>query len=686
MTAAVELRPHQKRAVADINALLDSEPRCSYISACGTGKTLSSLSVAEESMPEDALIVVATPTIALTMQTMEEWSRLAGLAFGAIVVSSGDSTRKNVVSTTDVDVIQEWMRANKADRRIVFTTHVSLPVAQEAFVAEAANADLLVIDEAHRVAGKPSDMKTTATSTFPAAKRLFMTATPRISKAGGGPAALSMDDPAQFGEIAHTLSFGEAITNTPPLLSDYRLVALACSDTNDFDVGSANGQQTMHQAIDMARHRYGFNRTLTFHSSINAADAFASEHPNQCTAAAVESFAASSRDTNATRKSVLKSFSNADTATTLSNAKLFTEGIDIPGIDSVAFCSPKSSVVDIVQAAGRALRLDPSNPDKVATIIVPIPVVDGEILAGDSNLVNVLLAMRDVDDRLDAVVSNHKGSRMSDGSVPIDWMGFDTVEAGQLIDLDLHVLERVNPSSLWFDNMDKYASFVKAHGRGPVKSDGDEDLIKWATSQRSKYKAGRLPEEQVAAMRLGGFAFNPRTDAFRIGHSPPKYVEGIWLQYHQKRLTLTGTQTCKGATIRGQHSGIEYTAVISKPHTRPNYDIGYPRWRQVIGADCGMCRGEDDRLWETVDALERLLELSIVVASMRRFPRSCEERQGETATETTEAQMEEIRQVFGNSFEDVLEVAVSVPYGGSVVVDFSGKEIVMEVVPSVDGD
>ncbi|GGV06902.1 helicase-related protein [Kitasatospora aureofaciens] len=41
----------------------------------------------------------------------------------------------------------------------------------------------------------------------------------------------------------------------------------------------------------------------------------------------------------------------------LCNSRLLTEGIDVAAVDAVCFADPKSSVIDIVQAVGRTLRL-----------------------------------------------------------------------------------------------------------------------------------------------------------------------------------------------------------------------------------------------------------------------------------------------------------------------------------------
>ena len=59
----------------------------------------------------------------------------------------------------------------------------------------------------------------------------------------------------------------------------------------------------------------------------------------------------------------------------MTNARCLTEGVDLPAIDCVCFTDPKRSKVDIVQAAGRALRL--SKGKKFGYILIPIFIPDG---------------------------------------------------------------------------------------------------------------------------------------------------------------------------------------------------------------------------------------------------------------------------------------------------------------------
>ena len=68
----------------------------------------------------------------------------------------------------------------------------------------------------------------------------------------------------------------------------------------------------------------------------------------------------------------------------MTNARCLTEGVDLPSIDCVVFTDPKKSKVDIVQAAGRALRLSPGK--KFGYILIPLLIPKNE---------NVLEAAKD---------------------------------------------------------------------------------------------------------------------------------------------------------------------------------------------------------------------------------------------------------------------------------------------------
>ena len=110
--------------------------------------------------------------------------------------------------------------------------------------------DLAVFDEAHRVAGS-YEKKATAlldNQKIGISKRLFMTATPRILKNDQDAIIFAgMDDASQFGEVAYTLTFREAVDRK--ILVDYQLVVAAV--TQD-DLNTINATKSKKERIALA--------------------------------------------------------------------------------------------------------------------------------------------------------------------------------------------------------------------------------------------------------------------------------------------------------------------------------------------------------------------------------------------------------------------------------------------------
>jgi predicted helicase len=92
----------------------------------------------------------------------------------------------------------------------------------------------------------------------------------------------------------------------------------------------------------------------------------------------------------------------------LTNVRCLSEGVDLPEVDAVMFCDERTSVIDLVQAVGRALR-KPEGEDKIATILLPVPIPeDAETLDdipwdesnGMATFHWIIQAMRDQDEEL----------------------------------------------------------------------------------------------------------------------------------------------------------------------------------------------------------------------------------------------------------------------------------------------
>ena len=96
----------------------------------------------------------------------------------------------------------------------------------------------------------------------------------------------------------------------------------------------------------------------------------------------------------------------------ISNAQLFTEGVDVPALDAVVFLEPKRSPVQVTQAVGRAMRKAEGKEFGYVVIPVIVPegctMTDAEVLDGsDFKAVwEVVRALRSHDERVDYWVND----------------------------------------------------------------------------------------------------------------------------------------------------------------------------------------------------------------------------------------------------------------------------------------
>ena len=422
--------------------------------APGTGKTRISAAVAER-VAATAPVLIAVPTKELLRQTVRAW-RAAGRTGPVIAVCSerdADFLREpGLRVTTQALDLARWT-AEHLDRGetdiTVLTCYASVPVIaaahrlRHATVPSQPRWALLVTDEAHHTAGVSSWGRINDQHFVPADRRLALTATPRIMgkvrRDRGGRVlpsipVRSMDDPAVFGLVAASMGLGEA--QRRGLLARCRVVAAEVDDPNlrrlaakwGYDdprvqaaISAAAGEAMLRTA-----HEYGARRILSYHRENARAAAFAAPLPaiGHTRAADDEPMPArvyaTSLDQNspaAQRTAVLNAL-RAGTdpqgapmdAVVVASVRLLTEGIDVPAVDAVAIIDARGSEVELVQIIGRAVRLDPDDPEKVATIIVPVihlTAPAGEPMVGPAwdGLTNVLTALAAHDDELAGAVT-----------------------------------------------------------------------------------------------------------------------------------------------------------------------------------------------------------------------------------------------------------------------------------------
>ena len=395
-------RPDQLRAItaAKKHFIRNKETRGRLIMPCGTGKSLIAFWAAEALKAKT--IVVAVPSLGLIQQSVTDWTR-EFLAKGQkpdwICVCSDDSVgnleRDEIVGevyatglpthTDPKEIARELRRPGKT--KIVFTTYQSSDQLAAAARLVGAKFDLVIFDEAHRTAGARSNTFATLLRdrTFKTRYRLFMTATER--KVDGDVDVFSMDDNEEvYGTRFFTMTFKEAISLG--IISDYKILTVAVSDRQVASLIARNRLLNLHRNLDEAEARavatgialkriykkYGVKHAISFHDSILAADRFrAQQNVLNCLQPRAENFHVSSYKSAGERKLLLDEFKQAPRAL-MTNARCLQEGIDVPAIDCVVFADPKQSAIDVIQAAGRAMRR--SKGKKYGYIVVPIIVPD----------------------------------------------------------------------------------------------------------------------------------------------------------------------------------------------------------------------------------------------------------------------------------------------------------------------
>ena len=273
-----DLRPHQKEALDRALAHYQRASRGKMIMACGTGKTFTSLKIAEELVSPDGVMVYCVPSIALISQTLKEYLDHTKRRMYPICVCSDSKSGRNLrydetkdafidisspVTTNSeklVRRIEGGLASPDHDMVVVFSTYQSIDVVIEAQSKLGLSMDLTICDEAHRTAsvnrhdlGDTNFVKVHDNGSMPSEKRLYMTATPKIyhKKAKSqakdiGVDVFSMDDEAQFGREFYRIKFGEAISRD--LLTDYKVITL---EVRDDDTSRLFKEQWINRKTDI---------------------------------------------------------------------------------------------------------------------------------------------------------------------------------------------------------------------------------------------------------------------------------------------------------------------------------------------------------------------------------------------------------------------------------------------------
>lgn len=481
------LRDHQKEAVTAVGAGFTTSDRGKLIMACGTGKTFTSLKIAEKLAGRGKRVLFLVPSLSLLSQSLTEWTQESEIPLHSFAVCS-DSDVGNKRKKDD-DVVQTfthelrypattnaWRLAEEIGKRhddehmsVVFSTYHSIQVLSTAQAEyRLSDFDLIICDEAHRTTGASFDLedesafvKVHDANFIRSAKRLYMTATPRIygdsAKAiaeKDNVALYSMDNEAWYGKEFHVITFSEAVKRG--LLVDYKVVVLAideahvshrlqkllADENNELKVDDAAKIIGCWKALakqgsqeDLIGDTAAMRRAVAFCQVIEVqknakSHKVSSKNIAKMFQAVVEAYQEQEEiepaarliceakhvdgSMNASEKEEkldwLKAQTPENTCRILSNVRCLSEGVDVPALDSVLFLTPRNSQVDVVQSVGRVMRMAPGKKRGyvILPVVVPAGVEPHEALNDNKTYAvvwQVLQALRSHDDRFDAMVN-----------------------------------------------------------------------------------------------------------------------------------------------------------------------------------------------------------------------------------------------------------------------------------------
>lgn len=482
-----KLRPHQETAVKNVLKGFETADRGKLIMACGTGKTFASLKIAEAQAGKGKRVLFLVPSLALLSQTLTEWTQQSETKLHSFAVCSDaevgkkrdrkddDSVQTFVhelqyPATTDAKRLAEemiaWYEENAMS--VIFSTYHSIDVISQAQKNYDLPAfDLVICDEAHRTTGQTYEgdeesafVRVHNNDFIKAAKRLYMTATPRIYRddaklqaAGGDVALYSMDDEEIYGKDLHVLTFSEAVERG--LLVDYKVIVLTVEESqinrrlqdllkdenNELRVDDAakivgcwkalskqNLIESLQGDVSPMQRAVAFCQVIDRKKS-NKVGSLQIASMFQAVVEEYQRTATDEEETsvklhcearhvdggmNASEKEEkiqwLKSPAPKDTCRILSNVRCLSEGVDVPALDAVLFLTARKSQVEVVQSVGRVMRNAPGKTRGyiVLPVVIPSGVEPHEALNDNKTykvVWQVLQALRSHDDQFDAMIN-----------------------------------------------------------------------------------------------------------------------------------------------------------------------------------------------------------------------------------------------------------------------------------------
>ena len=390
------------------------EPSGQVLMACGTGKTLVGVWMAEVAhMALSARrFLLLFPNLLLVGQTCREWRLRSRLAFHGLTVCSkldmqqGPAQARALRPTTSAVAVADFLQRPYA-AHVIFCTYHSAPTlgAAQTILRQRGEADpafhWALFDEAHRTATRGTAMSFALHNPHvDIHQRVFATATPRHAPSSS--AATSMSDATIYGRVWYSLSFRRAISEgwilpyrvlvvffdssahpggyddvLPELVQHWARTAVRGALAGDMAGLRATTAKELAfvAAIASAMAEHGCRKCITFHNKNRRAERFES-----CARALFQQRGSTIEVDRvdgtvmspALRQAKLGRFRQGTGKRIISCSRCLQEGWDAPEADMAALAEPRKSTVDIVQLVGRVTR--PCAEKTCGYLVLPVSI------------------------------------------------------------------------------------------------------------------------------------------------------------------------------------------------------------------------------------------------------------------------------------------------------------------------
>ena len=518
-------RPHQKKALKDSNNyfIKEDHSRGKLIFPCGAGKSLTGFWMTQELKSKSTIIAV--PSLSLVKQTLEVYLReIAAMKkrIKWLCICSDEGIGKNddvtiftenlgVPCQTDSTYIEQWLKDNIDEEKIIFTTYQSGRIIAEISKKLNFTFDVGIFDEAHKTVG--SNKKLFSHLLFEEnifiEKRIFMTATERFY-AGSRDDIISMDDENIYGDTFSKMSFKEAIESK--LLTDYKVITIDVKKSEiaefirDNNLVQLNGRWRKESearslasmlALRKAMKKLPIKNAVSFHSSIEKAvrnkelqkhitESYNYKH--------IDTYTVSGKQSTSKRNNIVQEFADSKNAL-ITNSRCLTEGVDVPNIDCIVFSDPKKSKVDIVQALGRALRKKKGKD--WGYVILPV-VYDGDTQEIDNeSFIDILSIVRGLASNDERIIeyfkdkSQTKNKRLSTSNEIFSFISSHLNESDLINELEIKLWNNLSKFqwtsfedardfvwSLNLKNTDAWKKYCKSGNKPPLIPSNPEKVYK----------------------------------------------------------------------------------------------------------------------------------------------------------------------------------------------------------------